>query len=84
MNRYQKKKIIRTEQEAKTEAFCILQDYEEKLMEKGVQISANNVKIDVDHRTCISRGNLEIIEKIGKETPVEILEQPKERTTENG
>lgn len=53
-------------------------------MEKGVQISANNVKIDVDHRTCISRGNLEIIEKIGKETPVEILEQPKERTTENG
>lgn len=84
MNRYQKKKIICTEQEAKTEAFCILQDYEEKLMEKGVQISANNVKIDVDHRTCISRGNLEIIEKIGKETPVEILEQPKERTTENG
>lgn len=53
-------------------------------MEKGVQISANNVKIDVDHRTCISRGNLEIIEKIGKKTPVEILEQPKERTTENG
>lgn len=84
MNRYQKKKIIRTEKEAKTEAFCILQDYEEKLMEKGVQISANNVKIDVDHRTCISRGNLEIIEKIGKKTPVEILEQPKERTTENG
>ena len=84
MNRYQKKKIIRTEKEATTEAFCILQDYEEKLMEKGVQISANNVKIDVDHRTCISRGNLEIIEKIGKKTPVEILEQPKERTTENG
>ncbi|WP_274421869.1 sporulation protein YqfD [Blautia sp. XA-2221] len=84
MNRYRKKKLMRTEKEAKAEAFSILQDYEEKLMEKGVQISANNVKIDVDHRTCISRGNLEIIEKIGKETPVEILEQPKERTTENG
>lgn len=84
MNRYKKKILRRTEQEAKAEAFSVLQDYEEKLMEKGVQISANNVKIDVDHRTCISRGNLEIIEKIGKETPVEILEQPKERTTENG
>ena len=57
---------------------------EKNLMEKGVQISANNVKIEVDHKTCISSGTLEIIEKIGKEVPVEQLELSKERTTENG
>lgn len=53
-------------------------------MEKGVQISANNVKIEVDHKTCISSGTLEIIEKIGRDTPVEILEDSIERTTEDG
>ena len=53
-------------------------------MEKGVQISANNVKIEVDHKTCISSGRLEIIEKIGKDIPVEKLEDPIERTTEDG
>ena len=53
-------------------------------MEKGVQISANNVKIEIDHETCVSRGTLEIIEKTGRQVPVEILEQPVERTTEDG
>lgn len=81
---FEKKKEIYTESAAKTEAFRILQEYEEKLMEKGVQISANNVKIEVDHKICVSRGSLEIIQKIGKDTPVEILEQPAERTTEDG
>lgn len=80
---YEKRRVTRTEQEAKAEAFRILQKYEEKLMEKGVQISSNNVKIEVDHKICKSRGTLEIIEKIGTEAPVERLEQPKERTTEN-
>ena len=58
--------------------------YAEKLIEKGVQISENNVKIEIDHKTCVSKGFLEIIEKIGEETPVEIPEQPAERTTEDG
>ena len=52
-------------------------------MEKGVQISANNVKREVDHETCISKGSLEIIEKTGREVPIERREQPEERTTEN-
>lgn len=72
-----------TEQEAKLLSWEILQAYEKKLMEKGVQISANNVKIEVDHETCISKGSLEIIEKTGREVPIEIREQPEERTTEN-
>ena len=73
-----------TEKAAKKQAIQRLYIYEEKLIEKGVQISANNVKIEVDHKTCISKGFLEIIEKIGRETPVEIPEQPAERTTEDG
>ena len=81
---FEKKKEVYTESAAKAEAFRILQEYEEKLMEKGVQISANNVKIEVDHKTCISSGTLEIIEKIGRDTPVEILEDSIERTTEDG
>ena len=52
-------------------------------MENGLQISENNVKIEFDHKTCISKGSLEIIEKTGREVPVEIQEQPEERTTEN-
>ena len=72
-----------TEQEAKLLSWEILQAYEKKLMEKGVQISANNVKIEVDHETCISKGSLEIIEKTGREVPIERREQPEERTTEN-
>ena len=73
-----------TEKEVRALAWSTLQLYEDKLIEKGVQISANNVKIEVDHKTCISKGFLEIIEKIGRETPVEIPEQPAERTTEDG
>ncbi len=81
---YEKRKETYTDEEARAEAFQRLQEYEEKLMEKGVQISANNVKIEVDHKTCISSGRLEIIEKIGKDIPVEKLENPIERTTEDG
>ena len=73
-----------SETEVRELAWRELQRYEEKLIQKGVQISANNVKIEVDHKTCISKGFLEIIEKIGEETPVEIPEQPAERTTEDG
>ena len=84
LKQYKKKIVLRKEDEAKAEAFRILQKYEKKLMEKGVQIFANNVKIEVDHKNCISSGTLEIIEKIGKEVPVERMELSKERTTENG
>ena len=72
-----------TEEEVRALAWRTLQLYEEKLIEKGVQISANNVKIEVDHETCISKGSLEIIEKTGREVPIERREQPEERTTEN-
>ena len=83
-NQYRNIKKEYTREEVKKLAWHTLQRYEEKLMQKGVQISANNVKIEIDHKTCVSKGFLEIIEKIGEETPVEIPEQPAERTTEDG
>lgn len=83
-HQYQKIPSEYTEKEAVSISWQRLQRYEEKLMEKGVQISENNVTIKVDHKICVSRGELEIIEKTGKRTPVEILEQPIERTIENG
>ena len=73
-----------TSVEAKTLALEHLQLYEENLMEKGVQISENNVKIEINYEVCESRGTLTVITKTGKEVPVEQLPQPKERTPEDG
>lgn len=75
---------VYSKEEAKAIAAKQLQQYEENLIEKGLQISANNVKIDIDYKSCTARGSLTVIEKAGKETSVEIQEEPKERTSENG
>ena len=80
----QKVTALYTEEEAKARVVQQLHQYEENLIEKGLQISANNVKIDVDYDSCTARGTLTVIEKTGKESPVEIQEQPEERTAENG
>ncbi len=85
--KYEKYKTISgqyTKDEAAAVAGTRLRDYMENLMEKGVQISANSVKIETDYSACISSGVLTVIEKAGTESPVEILVQPTERTTENG
>lgn len=73
-----------TKEEAAAIARARLDDYMEILMEKGVQISVNSVKIDTDYSACISSGTLTVIERTGEESPAEILAQPTERTTENG
>ena len=73
-----------TEKEVRALAWRTLQLYEEKLIEKGVQISENNVKIEIKHQDCVSRGSLTVIEKTGKEGPTERKTQPKERTPEDG
>ena len=73
---FQIEKKTYTKEEARKKAAEILYLYEEKLIEKGVQISENNVKIEIDHMTCISRGTLLVVEKTGIETPVQIQEQP--------
>ena len=73
-----------TEDAAKKQAIQRLYAYEEKLIEKGVQISENNVKIEIKHQDCVSRGSLTVIEKTGKEGSTERKTQPKERTPEDG
>ena len=73
-----------TEDAAKKQAIQRLYVYEEKLIEKGVQISENNVKIEINHQDCVSRGTLTVIERTGREAPTEKKTQPKERTPEDG
>lgn len=73
-----------TKEQAKALALKRLHLYEQKLIEKGVQISENNVKIEINQTACISRGALQVIEKTGTETSVEQQEQPIERTAEDG
>lgn len=80
----QKVNAVYSKEEAKAIAVAALHDYEENLIQKGLQISANNVKIDIDYKSCTARGTLTVIEKTGKETAPEVQEQPEERTSENG
>lgn len=83
-NRFELRKERLTEDAAKKQAIQRLYDYEEKLIEKGVQISENNVKIEINHQDCVSRGTLTVIERTGREAPTEKKTQPKERTPEDG
>lgn len=80
---YQKVHSVYTEEQAKALARKSLYRFQEKLIEKGVSISANNVKIELNPITCIARGTLTVIEKTGTQTPVEMQEQPIERTAED-
>ena len=80
---YRKVKSVHTKEEAKQLAEKKLHLFEKKLMEKGVQISENNVKIDVNHTVCTSSGKLVVIEKTGMEAPVQ-QEEEKERTAVDG
>lgn len=80
---YDKVKKVYTKEEAEEIAEKKLHLFEEKLMEKGVQISENNVKIEINHTVCTSNGKLIVIEKTGKAVPVQQEEQ-KERTAADG
>ena len=84
IQKYTFQKETLTEQAAKKQAIQRLYIYEEKLIEKGVQISENNVKIEINYKDCVSRGTLTVIEKTGREAPTEKKAQPKERTPEDG
>ena len=72
-----------SKEEAEKLAFASLSVYEKKLMEKGVQISENNVKINVNGNECTGSGSLTVIEQATvKQTAVQ-KEKPEERTAED-
>ena len=81
---YTLRKETLTEKDAKKQAIFRLHNYEEKLIQKGVQISENNVKIEINYQDCVSSGTLTVTEKTGREAPTEKKTQPKERTPEDG
>lgn len=65
-----------TKEEAKLLAEQGFHDFLENLMQKGVQIVENSVKIEVGRNTCKVSGDLIALEEISRYVPTEILEEP--------
>ncbi len=84
LKQYREEQAAYTQEEARKLAFSRLQRYEEKLMEKGLQISTNNVTIETDDMTCTSSGSLRVTERIGREALTEGQKEPTERTSDDG
>lgn len=66
------------EEEARAIAEANLKEFLEILIEKGVQIVENNVKIEVDANTCTAYGTITALEEIGSYSPTEVLEEAPE------
>lgn len=64
-----------TQKEARKKAETELSYFLEKLKEKGVQICNNHVRISVTDSCCIAKGEILVIEKIGKEQETEVVEE---------
>lgn len=64
-----------TEEEAKILAEQHLNEFLENLIQKGVQIVENNVKIEVGRNLCTVFGNLVAVEEISSYTETEILQE---------
>ena len=70
---------VYTEEEAREKASLRLQKTLEKFLEKGLEISRNDVKITVDENSCISEGILAVRGEASQERPVTEFTQPEER-----
>lgn len=76
LEEYKTVQSVYTEAQARELALEKLHLYEQKLIEKGIEISENRVSVQVNNTSCISKGTLVIIEKTGKETAV--VKQPQQ------
>ena len=56
--------------------------YEKELEKIGVQISENNVKIEITDTACIAKGEFLVIEQAAKEAPCEMTAPGKDRTSD--
>ena len=65
-----------TTEEARLLAETDLNEFLENLIEKGVQIVENNVKIEVSGNLCRASGTIAALEEISESVPTEILEDP--------
>jgi similar to stage IV sporulation protein len=77
---YVSEKKYYTKEEAISLGNKQLKEFCENLIEKGVQIVENNVKIHIGKNSCIADGYLTIIEKTGMRVNTEIVTIPEERT----
>lgn len=66
-----------TKQEAKEDAAHKLDEYFEKIVQKGVQIIENNVRIEISGGKCLAQGSVRAKVPAGTEKPIS---QPQEET----
>lgn len=71
-----------TKEEAAAKANANLYMFLKNLTQKGVEIYRKNVKIDTSESTCITKGKIQVTEKITTTAPVKIQEVIPERTSE--
>ena len=66
MREYRKTEKLYTEKEAVREAGRIFRLYEKKLLESGTKITENPVRTDITGQSCVTKGTLQIVQKVGK------------------
>ena len=66
MREYRKTEKLYTEKEAVREAGRIFRIYEKKLLESGTKITENHVRTDITGQSCVTKGTLQIVQKVGK------------------
>lgn len=73
---YTEEERVYTEEECQEIAGHQLSQYTEDLKKMGVQISENNVKIEITDTSCIAKGELLVIEQADVEVPCQTQEAP--------
>ena len=66
MREYRKTEKLYTEKEAVREADRIFRIYEKKLLESGTKITENHIRTDITGQSCVTKGTLQIVQKVGK------------------
>ena len=66
MREYRKTEKLYTEKEAVREAGRIFRLYEKKLLESGTKITENHVRTDITGQSCVTKGTLQVVQKVGK------------------
>lgn len=69
-----------TKEEAESLALARLEEFKKNLIEKGVQIIENDVKIRIADHYCQAEGNIYVIEEIGRSAPLVPEAEPENET----